>query len=68
MSIGHKRDREPGRVPVNMLKRVSQKAESYGVMYEPIEENLPKSSKVHRLIKNVATRRKSRHETSAKLV
>ena len=33
MSIGHKRDREPGRVPVNMLKRVSQKAESYGVMY-----------------------------------
>ena len=33
MSIGHKRDREAGRVPVNMLKRVSQKAENYGVMY-----------------------------------
>ena len=35
---------------------------------EPIEENLPKSSKVHRLIKNVATRRKSRHKTSVRLV
>ena len=35
---------------------------------EPIEENVPKSSKVHRLIKNVVTRRKSRHKTRVRLV
>ena len=34
---------------------------------EPIEENLAKSSKVHRLLKNVPTRRKSRHKTSVRL-
>ena len=66
---GYKRDREPSRVPVNMLKLLSQgsrKLQSY--IWSRLRKNLPKSSKVHRLIKKVATRRKSRHKTSVTLV
>ena len=52
---GHKRDHEPGRVPVRMLKRLSQKIrklQSY--VRSRLSKNVPKSSKVHDLIKNNA--------------
>ena len=53
---GYKRDREPSRVPVRMLKRVSKKIrklQSY--VRSRLSKNVPKSSKVHDLIKNNAT-------------
>ena len=53
---GYKRDREPSRVPVRMLKRLSQKIrklQSY--VRSRLSKNVPKSSKVHDLIKNNAT-------------
>ena len=66
---GYKRDREPSRVPVNMLKRLSQKSKKLqSYVRRRLRKNLLKSSKVHRLIKNVGTRRKSRHKTSVRLV
>ena len=54
---------------MNMLKRLSQKSrklQSY--VWSQLRKNVPKSSKVHRLIKNVVTRRKSRHKTRVRLV
>ena len=66
---GFKRDREPSRVPVNMLKRLSQKSrELQSYVRSRLRKNVPKSSKVHSLIKNVETQRKSRHKTSVRLV
>ena len=53
---GYKRDREPSRVPVRMLKLLSQKIrklQSY--VRSRLSKNVPKSSKVHDLIKNNAT-------------
>ena len=53
---GYKRDREPSRVLVRMLKRLSQKIrklQSY--VRSRLSKNVPKSSKVHDLIKNNAT-------------
>ena len=61
---GDKRDCEPSRVPVSFLKRLSQKSrklQSY--TWGRLRKNVPKSLKVHCLIKNVAGRRKSRHKT-----
>ena len=66
---GYKRDREPSRVPVNMLKRLSQKSKKLqSYVWSRLRKNVPKSSKIHRLIKNVVTRRKSRHKTRVRLV
>ena len=53
---GYTHDREPSRVPVKMLKRLSQKIrklQSY--VRSRLSKNVPKSSKVHDLIKNNAT-------------
>ena len=53
---GYKRDREPSRVPVRMLKRVSKKIrklQSY--VRSRLSKNVPKSMKFHDLIKNNAT-------------
>ena len=50
---GYKRDREPSRVPANMLKRLSQKIrklQSY--VQSRLSKNVPKSLKVHDLIKS----------------
>jgi len=53
---GKKRDREPSRVPVTMLKRLSQKSRKLQCYVRSrLSNNVPKSSKVHRLIKNIAT-------------
>ena len=60
---GHKRDHEPGRVPVRMLKRLSQKIRKLQLFTDRLSKNVPKSSKVHDLIKNNATRKKSTHKT-----
>ena len=52
---GYKRDREPSRVPVRMLKRLSQKIrklQSY--VRSRLSKNVSRSSKVHDLIKNNA--------------
>ena len=66
---GYKLDCEPSRVPVNMLKRLSQKSKKLqSYVRSRLRKNVLKSSKVHRLVKNVATRRKSRHKTSVRLV
>ena len=57
---GYKRDREPSRVPVRMLKRVSKKIrklQSY--VRSRLSKNVPKSMKFHDLIKNNATWKKS---------
>ena len=53
---GYIRDREPSRVPVRMLKRVSKKIrklQSY--VRSRLSKNVPKSTKFHDLIKNNAT-------------
>ena len=53
---GYKRDREPSRVLVRMLKRLSQKIrklQSY--VRSRLSKNVPKSMKFHDLIKNNAT-------------
>ena len=66
---GYKRDREPSRVLVRMLKRLSQKIrklQSY--VRSRLSKNVPKSSKVHDLIKNNATRKKSTHKTRVRFV
>ena len=54
---------------MNMLKRLSQKSKKLqSYVRGRLRKNVLKSSKGHRLIKNVATRRKSRHKTSVRLV
>ena len=53
---GYKRDREPSRVPVRMLKRVSKKIrklQSY--VRSRLIKNVLKSMKFHDVIKNNAT-------------
>ena len=53
---GYKRDREPSRVPVRMLKRVSKKIrklQSY--VRSRLIKNVPKSMKFHDVIKNNVT-------------
>ena len=53
---GYKRDREPSRVLVRMLKRLSQKIRKLlSYVRSRLGKNVPKSSKVHDLIKNNAT-------------
>ena len=53
---GYKRDREPSRVLVRMLKRLSQKIRKLlSYVQSRLGKNVPKSSKVHNLIKNNAT-------------
>ena len=66
---GYKRDREPSRVSVKMLKRLTQKIrklQSY--VRSRLNKNEPKSSKIHDLIKNNATRKKSTHKTRVRFV
>ena len=56
---GYKRDREPSRVLVRMLKRLSQKIRKLlSYVRSRLGKNVPKSSKVHDLIKNNATWKK----------
>ena len=53
---GYKRDREPRRVLVRMLKRLSQKIRKLlSYVRSRLGKNVPKLSKVHDLIKNNAT-------------
>ena len=55
---GYKRDREPSRVLVRMLKRLSQKIRKLprvSYVRSRLGKNVRKSSKVHDLIKNNAT-------------
>ena len=62
---GYKRDREPSRVSVKMLKRLTQKIRKLrSYVRSRLNKNEPKSSKIHDLIKNNATRKKSTHKTS----
>ena len=66
---GYKRDRESSRVPVKMFQRLSQKSikhQSY--VQSRLSKTVPKSSKVHDLIKNNATRKKITHETRVRFV
>ena len=61
----YKRDREPSRVSVKMLKRLTQKIRKLrSYVRSRLNKNEPKSSKIHDLIKNNATRKKSTHKTS----
>ena len=65
----YKRDREPSKVQVKMLKHFYQKRrklQSY--VRSRLSKNVPKSSKVHDLIKNNATRKKSTHKTRVRFV
>ena len=53
---GYTRDREPSRVPVRMLKRLSQKIRILQrYVRSRLSKNVPKSTKFHDLIKNNAT-------------
>ena len=62
---GYKRHREPSRIPVKMLKRLSQNSRKLRCYVRScLSKNVPRSSKVHHLIKNIATRKKSTHKTS----
>ena len=66
---GYKRDREPSRLLVRMLKRLSQKIRKLlSYVRSRLGKNVPKSSKVHDLIKNNATRKKSTHKTRVRFV
>ena len=61
---GYKRDREPSRVPMKMLKRPSEKSRKLqNYVQGCFSKNVPKSSEVHDLIKNNATRKKSTQES-----
>ena len=65
---GYKRDREPSRIPVKMLKRFSQKSRKLRCYVRScLNKNVPWSSKVHHVIKNIATRKKSTHKTSSRI-
>ena len=65
----YKRDRESSRVLVKMLKRLFQKSRKLqSDVRSRLSKNLSKSSKVHDLIKNNATRKKSRHKTRVRFV
>ena len=66
---GYRRDCESSRVPVKMLKCLSQKIrkpQSY--VRSCLSKNKPKSWKVHDLIKNNATQKKSTHKTRVRFV
>ena len=64
---GYKRHRKPSRIPVKMLKRLSQKSRKLQCyVWSCLSKNVPRSSKVHHLIKNIATRKKSTHKTSSR--
>ena len=53
---GYTRDREPSRVPVRMLKRLSQKIRILQrYVRSRLSKNVPKSTKFHDLIKNNTT-------------
>ena len=66
---GYKRDREPSRVLVRMLKRLSQKIRKLqGYVRSRLSKNVPKSTKVHDLIKNNATWKKSTYKTRIRFV
>ena len=66
---GYKRDREPSRVLVRMLKRLSQKIRKLqGYVRSRLSKNVPKSMKVHDLIKNNATWKKSTYKTRIRFV
>ena len=55
----YKGDREPSRVPVKMLKRLSQKSRKlHSYIRSRLSKNVPKSSKVHDLIKIMQHERK----------
>ena len=65
----YKRDREPSRVPENMLKRLSQKNKKLqGYVWSCLRKNVPKSSKIHRFIKHSARRQKSTHKIAVRFV
>ena len=62
---GYKRHREPSRIPVKMLKRLSQNSRKLRCYVRGcLSKNVPRSSKVYHLIKNITTRKKSTHKTS----
>ena len=66
---GYTHEREPSRVSVKMLKRLSQKIrklQSY--VRSRLSKNEQRSSKVHDLIKNNATRKEITHKTRARFI
>ena len=64
---GYKRHREPSRIPVKMLKRLSQNSRKLRCYVRRcLSKNVPRSSKVHHLIKTIATRKKSTHKASSR--
>ena len=66
---GYKRDREPSRVPVRMLKRVSKKIRKLlSYVRSCLSKNVPKSTKFHDLIKNNATWKKSTCKTRIRFI
>ena len=65
---GYKRDHEPGRVTVRMLNVSLRKLENCSYLRSPLSKNVPKSSKVHELIKNNARRKKGTHKTRVRFV
>ena len=51
---GYKGDHEPSRIPVKMLKRLSQKSRKLrSYVWSCLSKNIPRASKVHHLIKNI---------------
>ena len=66
---GYKRDREPSGVPVRMWKRLSQKIRKLqSDVRSRLSKNVPKSTKVHDLIKNNATWKKGTYKTRIRCV
>ena len=66
---GCKRDREPSGVPVRMWKRLSQKIRKLqSDVRSCLSKNVPKSTKVHDLIKKNATWKKSTYKTRIRCV
>ena len=66
---GYTHEREPSRVSVKMLKCLSQKIrklQSY--VRSRLSKNVQRSSKVHDLVKNNATRKEITHKTRARFI
>ena len=64
-----RRDREPSRVPVKMLKRLSRESRKLqNYVWSRVRRNTPKSSKLHRLSIRYTIKRKKKHKIGVRFV
>ena len=65
---GNKRDREPSRKPVKMIRRLSQKSRKLQrYVWSGVRKTIPNTSKVYNLIRNIMIRKKIVRKTVKKI-